>query len=169
MNSSVILPHGNGKKHKVIAFVDEADIATAKKLGASEAGLDSLIDKILGGFTDFDKCVASQAVFATVSKKLAKVLGPKGLLPSLKAGTVSNDLTSLITNAIGGQVAIKAIKTGNVSASISRISFDNAKIIENIKTFSNSLKALKASGGKVFINSFYISTTMGFGLRVKEV
>jgi len=169
VNSSIVLAHGNGKKHKLIAFVGDENVALAKKLGATEAGLDALIEKVLGGFSDFDKCVATQDVFATVSKKLARVLGPKGLLPSVKAGTVSNDLESLIKNVLGGQVSIKASKTGTVAASIARVSFEKNKIIENARAFTASLKALKGSGNKVFINNVYLSTTMGFGVKINDL
>ena len=169
VNSSVILPNGNGKKYKVIAFVEENDVALAKKLGASEAGLDDLIEKVLGGFSDFDKCVATQNVFATVSKKLAKVLGPKGLLPSLKGGTVSNDVTSLMKNVLGGQVSVKASKQGTVAASIARVSFDKNKIVENAKSFTTVLKSLKPAGNKTFINSVYLSSTMGFGVKINDL
>ncbi len=166
VNSSLVLPNGNGKKYKVIAFVTEEETAKVKSLGIEKVGYDDLIQEVLNGYADFDKCIASQAAFPNVSKKLAKVLGPKGLLPSVKAGTVSADLDSMVKNVLGGQVAVKASKNGTVATSIARVSFSNDKIVENFKTYISYLKTLKPVGAKSFILKATISTTMGFGIRV---
>jgi ribosomal protein L1 len=140
----------------------------AKQLGAVDAGSDDLIEKVLAGFNDFDKCVATQAVFANVSKKLARILGPKNLLPSLKAGTVSANLTAMIKDVLGGQVSLRASKTGTVATSIGRVSFSDEKIIENVNALIAKVKSLKPEGLKsVFIKSASISTTMGFGVDLK--
>jgi large subunit ribosomal protein L1 len=166
VNSSLVLPHGNGKKYKVIAFVTEEEISKVKALGIEKVGYDDLIQEVIAGFTSFDKCIASQAAFPNVSKKLAKILGPKGLLPSVKAGTVSSDLESMVKNVLGGQVSVKASKNGTVATSIARVSFNNDKIVENFKAYISYLKSLKPAGSKSFILKATLSTTMGFGLRV---
>jgi large subunit ribosomal protein L1 len=168
LNSSLVLPHGNGKKIKLIVFCDPSDVTLAKQLGAVDAGSDDLIEKVLAGFNDFDKCVATQAVFANVSKKLARILGPKNLLPSLKAGTVSANLTAMVKDVLGGQVSLRASKTGTVATSIGRVSFSDEKIIENVNALIAKVKSLKPEGLKsAFIKSASISTTMGFGVDLK--
>ena len=166
VNSSTVLPHGNGKKQKVIAFVDDSEVKACLEAGATKAGLDSLIEEIVGGFADFDKCVASQAVLPTVSKKLAKILGPKGLLPSIKSGTVGADPVAILKNVLGGQVSFKSSKTGSLSASVARVSFSKEKILQNISAFISAVKTCKPAGAKSYIKSVSISTTMGPGIKI---
>lgn len=167
VKGSVLLPNGSGKKVKVIAFVaNEDQKKIALEAGASLAGLEDLVAKIEGGFLDFDCCVATPDVMQKISK-IAKKLGPRGLMPSPKNGTVTTDVKKAISDALKGKVDFKNDKAGTVHCLVGKIDFDNSALIENIKAVLKAVKDSKPEGSKGrFIKEFYLSTTMGPSVQV---
>lgn len=166
LRGTVVLPHGTGKKVKVIAFVPESLVKTAKEAGASEAGSDELIEKIVKGWLDFDVAVATPEMMKSLSK-VAKTLGQKGLMPNPKAGTVTTDVKKTVSEVIQGKVEFRMDKLANVHNVFGKVSFDEAKLEENLRTFLKALIQAKPAGGKgIFVQSVTLKTTMGPGIKV---
>lgn len=169
IKSFVELPHGNGKKAKVIVFANDDNIDKALKLGAVYAGGDDLIEKVANGsITDFDKCVATTVMMPKLTK-IAKILGPKGLMPSPKLGTVVNsDVSSVVSSLLKGRSNIKAEKDGSIKLGIGKLSFDKESIIDNLKEVISVVKQLRPASVKAnyFVNVI-LSTTMGVGVKIK--
>ncbi|MDD5645540.1 MAG: 50S ribosomal protein L1 [bacterium] len=171
VRSTVKLPHGTGKSVKVIAFAEGSAAEEAKKAGADIVGMAELAEKIAGGWMDFDIVVATPAAMKVIGK-LGKVLGPKGLMPSPKAGTVSQDVAQAVKEVKAGKIEIKADKTSNLHAFVGKVSFDEQKLFENAQAVINAvLKAKPASSKGVYMQSATLSSTMGPGLRLnlKEI
>lgn len=166
VRGSVILPHGTGKKHKILVFAKGDYAAAAEKAGADYVGAEDLIEKIEGGWLDFDYAVATPDLMAMVGK-VAKILGPRGLLPNKKVGTVTFDVAEVVSNLKRGQQFFKNDKAGIVHLSVGRLSLGEDKLVDNLSAFVKALSASKppASKGK-FIKNMTISSTMGPGLRV---
>ena len=165
----VELPYGNGKRVKVLAFADGQNIDKALQAGAAYAGGEELINDVFSGkISDFDKCVATKDMMPKIAK-LARILGPRGLMPNPKLGTViENDIDVVIKSLLKGRSDIKTSKDGSVKVSIGKLSFDNEKLIANMKEFISVLKQLKPSTVKAnFFKGVYISTTMGIGVKIK--
>ena len=163
----VSLPNGTGKDMKVLALVTPDKTDEAKKAGADYVGLDEYIEKIKGGWTDIDVIVTMPSVMGKLGP-LGKILGPRGLMPNPKTGTVTNDVKSTIENINKGLVAYKNDKAGTIHAALGKISFDENQLSENINSFVEEIKKIKPSGLKGnFINSVFVSSTMGFGLKVE--
>lgn len=166
IRSTVALPHGTGKKLRVIAFVSEDKAAEAKKLGAIEAGEASLIEKIAKGWLDFDVAIATPEMMKGLGK-IAKTLGQKGLMPNPKAGTVTPDIGNAIAEIQKGKVEFRNDSFGILHNLVGKVSFDEAKLIENIKTY---LKAVNESKPKTvkgaFIQSISLASSMGPGIRL---
>ena len=165
----VELPHGNGKKAKIIVFANDDNIDKALSLGAIEAGGDELIDKVARGeVDDFDKVVATTAMMPKLAK-IAKVLGPKGLMPSPKLGTVVNgDVSSVVKSLLKGRSNFKAEKDGCVKLGIGKISFGKDKIVDNLKEVISILKQMRPATVKAsYFNWVVVSSTMGIGVKVK--
>ena len=163
------LPHGNGKKAKIIVFANDDNIDKALSLGAIEAGGDELIDKVARGeVDDFDKVVATTAMMPKLAK-IAKVLGPKGLMPSPKLGTVVNgDVSSVVKSLLKGRSNFKAEKDGCVKLGIGKISFGKDKIVDNLKEVISILKQMRPATVKAsYFNWVVVSSTMGIGVKVK--
>lgn len=161
------LPNGLGKKIRVAVFAKGAKAEEAKKAGADVIGADDLVEQINGGKIDFDRVVATPDMMGVVGK-VAKVLGPKGLMPNPKLGTVTMDVTKAVTDAKAGQVEFRAEKAGIVQAGIAKASFDEKKIRENIKAFVDAVQ--KAKPTKTVGNYFKkasISSSMGVGVKVE--
>ncbi|MGB0460260.1 MAG: 50S ribosomal protein L1 [Opitutales bacterium] len=158
------LPHGSGKSVRVIVFTENPDEATAA--GAEEAGLDDLIEKVTGGWTDFDVAIATTSAMKSV-RKVARVLGPRGLMPNPKSGTVTDDIPAAIQEVKAGRVEYKMDKTANVAIVIGKRSFEAGKITENAEAAIRSLVEAKpkSATGK-FIKSLAISATMSPGIAV---
>ena len=158
------LPHGSGKSVRVIVFTENPDEATAA--GAEEAGLDDLIEKVTGGWTDFDVAIATTSAMKSV-RKVARVLGPRGLMPNPKSGTVTDDIPAAIQEVKAGRVEYKMDKTANVAIVIGKRSFEADKIAENAEAAIRSLVEAKpkSATGK-FIKSLAISATMSPGIAV---
>tara|TARA_B100000029_G_C17433237_1_gene908678 strand:+ start:327 stop:1022 length:696 start_codon:yes stop_codon:yes gene_type:complete len=167
LRTIVKLPHGNGKKIKVAVICEDGKSSEAKDSGADSFGSDTLIDKINSGKIDFDKLISTPAMMAKVGK-LGKILGPKGLMPNPKLGTVTNDIKSSVKLLKTGQIEIKNDKDGNIGASIGKKSFSNDKINDNYNIILKTILNSKPSGIKGnFILSSYLSSTMGISYRVK--
>lgn len=166
VRATVSLPHGTGKTLKIIAIVSDDLADGAKKAGAIEAGSESLIDKIAKGWTDFDVVVAMPAMMAKLGK-VAKTLGQKGLMPSPKAGTVSDKPVDVIKDIMKGKVEFRNDKEGNLHNIFGKVSFDATQLEENLKTFLRSVLDAKPSGAKgSYVKSVYVTTTMGPSLMI---
>lgn len=167
VKGTVLLPNGSGKKVKILAFVaNDEQKRIALEAGAMNAGLEDMITKIEGGFVDFDCCVATPDVMPKISK-IARKLGPRGLMPSPKNGTVTNDIKKAISDALKGKVDFKNDKGGTIHCLIGKVNFDNEAIIENIKSVIKAIKDSRPENAKgKFIKAFYISSTMGSSVEV---
>ena len=166
IRGTVILPHGTGKKVRVIVFAGGTQADEAKKAGATEAGVDELIEKIKGGWMDFDVAIATTEAMKEV-RKIARVLGPRGLMPNPKTGTVTDDVVAGVNAAMAGRVEYRMDRTGNVSVPAGKVSFEPAKLEENIMTVVKAIRAERPASVKgVFIKSVTISSTMGVGVPV---
>lgn len=167
VKGSILLPNGSGKKIKVIVFTGNDDLQKlAIESGALMAGLEDLVAKIEGGFLDFDCCIATPDVMPKISK-IAKKLGPRGLMPSPKNGTVSNDIKKAVSEAIKGKADFKNDKGGTVHCLIGKVSFETSQLIENLNVVVKAIKDAKpeTSKGK-YIKAFYINSTMGPSIEV---
>jgi len=160
------LPNGTGKKVRVAVFTsDKAD--EAKKAGADIVGGEELIDKVAGGMIDFDRVIATPDMMSKMSK-IARVLGPKGLMPSPKLGSVTNNIAEAVAIAKAGQIEYRAEKKGIVHAGVGKMSFETEKLVENIFALVDQLKKVKPSSAKgQYILGCSISTSQGPGLKVE--
>ncbi len=167
LRTLVNLPNGNGKKVKIAVLCEESKNKEAKDSGAEIFGLDNLLNDITNGKIDFDKLIATPATMSKMGK-LGKILGPKGLMPNPKFGTVTNDIKNSVKAIKGGQIEIKNDKDGNIAASIGKKSFPDAKIKQNYDAFINTLLKEKPIGIKGnFILSAYLTSTMGISYKLK--
>jgi large subunit ribosomal protein L1 len=159
VRGTLILPHGNGKTKRVLAITDKTEEATAA--GADFVGGPEIIDKIAGGWFDYDVIVATPNMMAQIGK-VARVLGPKGLMPNPKAGTVNPDIAKAVKEIKAGKVQYRVDKEANMHVSIARVSFDAKKIEENLNALVDAvLKARPASVKGTYIKNAVIHTTMG--------
>ena len=166
VRGSIALPHGLGKDVRVLVFAKGPKEAEAKEAGADFVGADDLVEKIKGGWLDFDKVIATPDMMATVAK-VAKVLGPRGLMPNPKVGTVTMNVKDAVTGEKKGKLAYRVEKAGIVHASIGRKSMGADKLKDNFKTiFSPLLKAKPASSKGVYMKNLAVSSTMGPGIGV---
>lgn len=164
VRGTIVLPHGTGKKVRVIAFVPDNLVKEAKEAGVLEAGSEELIAKIQGGWTDFDVAVAAPSEMPAIAK-VAKILGTKGLMPSPKAGTVTDKIGQTVKELIAGKVEFKTDKSGIIHNNFGKISFGKDKLIENLDTLVKAVLSAKPKGIKgIYVNSISIATTMGPGL-----
>ena len=163
----ISLPFGIVKKVKIAVFASGDDIDKAQNSGADIVGGEDLVDEVKNGKINFDKCIATPEMMPKVGS-LGQILGPKGLMPNPKLGTVTKNVEDAIKNVRAGQLEYKTDKGGNVHASVGKCSLTNDKIIENIKFFYKELNKAKPTSSKgTFIKSIYLSTTMGPGLQVE--
>ncbi|MFZ0841903.1 MAG: 50S ribosomal protein L1 [Xanthobacteraceae bacterium] len=163
----VNLPNGSGRTQRVAVFARGAKADEAKAAGADVVGAEDLVEKVNGGQIDFDRCIATPDLMPLVGR-LGKVLGPRGLMPNPKVGTVTKDVTSAVKGAKGGSVEFRVEKAGIVHAGVGKSSFDAQKLVENIKAFADAVQKAKPPGAKGhFINRVAISSTMGPGVKVE--
>ena len=163
----VNLPNGNGKKIKVAVLCEENKVSEAKNAGAEIVGSDNLINDINNGKINFDKLVSTPSMMSKIAK-LGKILGPKGLMPNPKLGTVTTDVKKAVKSLKEGQIEIKNDKDGNLSASIGKKSFSDNKIIENFHAFIQTIQKEKPKGIKGnFILSSFLTSTMGISYKLK--
>jgi len=162
----VTLPHGTGKKVRVLALCTPDKEAEAKAAGAEFVGLDDYIEKIKGGWTDIDVIICTPTVMAKVGA-LGKVLGPRGLMPNPKSGTVTLEIGKAVTEVKAGKIDFKVDKYGIVHSSVGKLSFDPEKLVENAKEFMSTIMKLKPSSAKgTYVKSIYISSTMSPGIQL---
>jgi len=161
------LPHGTGKVIRVLALCTPDKVEEAKAAGADYAGLDEYIEKIKGGWTDIDVIITMPSVMGKVGA-LGRILGPRGLMPNPKSGTVTMDIGKAVTEVKQGKIDFKVDKFGIIHASIGKVSFDAHKILENAKEFLSVINKLKPSAAKgTYIKSVYLSSTMSPGIQVE--
>ena len=162
----VTLPHGTGKQVKVLVLCNPDAETAATAAGADYVGLDEYIDKIKGGWTEVDVIITQPAIMPKIGA-LGRVLGPRGLMPNPKSGTVTNDVAKAVEEVKKGKIDFKVDKNGIVHSSIGKVSFDAAKIRENAREFISTLVKLKPATAKgTYIKSIYLSSTMSPGVKV---
>ncbi len=160
------LPNGTGKDMRVAVFARGPKADEAKEAGADIVGAEDLMESIQGGNIDFDRCIATPDMIP-IDGRLGKVLGPRNLMPNPKVGTVTMDVKAAVEAAKGGEVQFKAEKGGVVHAGVGKASFDEAKLIENVKAFISAVAKAKPSGAKgAYMKKIALSSTMGPGVTV---
>jgi large subunit ribosomal protein L1 len=166
LRGTVSLPHGTGKTKRVLVLCTSDKEAEAKAAGADFVGLDEFVQKIESGWTDIDVIIATPSVMPKIGK-LGKVLGPRNLMPNPKTGTVTNDVANAVTEVKGGKIAFKVDKAGIIHASVGRVSFDAAKLAENIQELVNTLIKMKPSTAKgTYLKGVSMATSMSPGVMV---
>ena len=163
----VQLPHGTGKSLRVAVFAKGDKAKLAKEAGADMVGAEDLAEKVQAGQIDFDRCIATPDMMAIVGR-LGKVLGPRGLMPNPKLGTVTNDVAQAIKATKGGQVEFRAEKTGLIHAGVGKASFSKEALIDNVKAFVGAVARAKPTGAKgSYIKKVSLSSTMGPGVKLE--
>jgi large subunit ribosomal protein L1 len=166
VRGSVVLPHGTGKPVRVLVFAKGEKEKEAQEAGADFTGGEDLVARIQGGWLEFDKAVATPDMMGAVGK-IGKILGPRGLMPNPKVGTVTFDVARAVRDLKGGKVEFKVDKTGTLHAGIGKVSFGKEKIRENFMTFFEAIMKAKPSAAKgAYIRTLALSTTMGVGIRL---
>lgn len=169
IRSSVVLPHGTGKVTRVLVFAKGPKEAEAREAGADYVGADDLVQKIQGGWLDFDKTVATPDMMGTVGK-IGRILGPRNLMPNAKLGTVTFDVANVIRDIKSGKVDFKVDKAGIIHAGVGKTSFGAEKLSENLLAFIERIIHLKPATSKgVFLRSITVSSTMGPGVKLDPV
>lgn len=164
VRGTVVLPHGTGRQVRVLVLAKGDNVQKALDAGADYAGLDEYIQKIQGGWLDFDVAVASPDVMSMVGR-LGKILGTRGLMPNPKSGTVTPDVASAVKEIKAGKIDFRVDKTGIIHTGIGKTSFDEEKIIENIKAFVNTIIKMRPAAAKgTYLKSISISSSMGPGI-----
>jgi len=167
LRGTVLLPHGTGKTLRVAVFARGERAKDAEAAGADIVGAEDLAEKIQAGQIEFDRCIATPDMMALVGR-LGKILGPRGLMPNPKLGTVTANVTEAVAAAKGGQVEFRAEKAGVVHAGVGKASFTADNLAENIKAFVGAITRAKPSGAKgTYIKKVSLSSTMGPGLKVE--
>ncbi|MDD4601907.1 50S ribosomal protein L1 [bioreactor metagenome] len=169
VRGAVVLPYGTGKTLRVLVFAKGAKVKEAEEAGADFVGAEDMVEKIQGGWTDFDVAVATPDMMGTVGR-LGKILGPKGLMPNPKVGTVTMDLVRAINEIKAGKIEYRTDKAGNIHAPIGKVSFDSEKLLKNFSTLVNTLIKVKPAAAKgQYMRSITLSTTMGPGIKVNPL
>jgi large subunit ribosomal protein L1 len=162
----VSLPHGTGKEVRVLALVTPDKEAEAKEAGADHVGLDEWVEKIKGGWTDVDVIITMPSVMGKIGQ-LGRLLGPRGLMPNPKSGTVTMEIGKAVKEVKQGKIDFKVDKAGIVHASIGKVSFEPHKIVENAREFLSTINKLKPASAKgTYVRSIFLSSTMSPGLKV---
>jgi large subunit ribosomal protein L1 len=169
VRGTVSLPNGTGKNVRVVVIAKDDDkISSAKDAGADDAGFDELVSKIEKGWLDFDVLVATPDVMPQVGK-LGRVLGPRGLMPNPKTGTVTNDISKAVSEVKAGRVEFRVDKLGIIHVAVGKLSFDEDKICENINVCMGAIMKARPSSVKgTYLKKFTLSSTMGPGIRVDK-
>jgi large subunit ribosomal protein L1 len=166
IRGSLVLPNGIGKQQRVVVFAKGDAAKAAEEAGADEVGQDDLAKKIKDGWTDFDVCIAAPDMMGLVGP-LGRVLGPRGLMPSPRAGTVTPDVAKVVSEYKAGKVEFRNDKGGNVHAMVGKLSFDKTKLVENIQTFIQFIEGLKPQSVKgAYVKGIAICATMSPSVRV---
>jgi large subunit ribosomal protein L1 len=163
----VNLPNGSGRTQRVAVFARGAKAEEAKAAGADIVGAEDLVASVTAGQIDFDRCIATPDMMPLVGR-LGKVLGPRGLMPNPKVGTVTQDVTTAVRGAKGGSVEFRVEKAGIVHAGVGKASFPEEKLVENVRAFADAVQKAKPAGAKgSFVNKISISSTMGPGVKIE--
>lgn len=166
VRGTVSLPHGTGQVIKLVVIAKGDKVKEALDAGADFAGADELLEKIKNGWTDFSALISTPDMMREVGK-LGKVLGPRGLMPTPKAGTVTNDIAKAVKEVKAGKIEFKVDKTGNINNAVGKISFKAEQLVENVMPLLQAiLRAKPASSKGIFLRSMYLSSTMGPGLKI---
>lgn len=166
VRGTVNLPNGTGKTVRVAVFARGAKAAEAQAAGADIVGAEDLMESIMGGKIDFDRCIATPDMMPIVGR-LGKILGPRNLMPNPKIGTVTMDIKDAVEAAKGGQVQFKVEKAGVIHAGIGKVSFDEAKLAENVRAFVDAVSKAKPAGAKgSYLKRISLSSTMGPGVSI---
>lgn len=169
VRGAIVLPHGTGKTKRVLVFAKGEKAKEAEVAGADFVGAEDMVEKIQGGWTDFDVAVATPDMMGMVGR-LGKVLGPKGLMPNPKVGTVTLDVTRAINEIKAGKIEYRTDKAGNIHAPIGKVSFDNQKLVDNFHTLLDILIKVKPSAAKgTYLRNITLATTMGPGVRINTL
>ena len=167
IRGSVSLPKGTGKTVRVVAFCQGPDVDAAKEAGAAEAGADELIQKVEKGWLDFDVAVATPEVMPKVGR-LGRTLGPKGLMPSPKSGTVTKEIAAAVREFIGGKIEFRNDDGGNVHAPMGKLSFSDTDLAENVRAFVDKIRSMRPPGTKgIFIQRVVLSSSMGPPVQIQ--
>ncbi|MDA3931824.1 MAG: 50S ribosomal protein L1 [Tenericutes bacterium] len=167
LRGAVVLPNGTGKTKTVLVFAKGAKAKEAEEAGADYVGDEDLVKKINDGWAEFDVVIATPDMMATVGK-LGRVLGPKGLMPNPKTGTVTMDVEKAVSDSKGGKITYRVDKFGNILVLIGKVSFTTEKLVENIKTVVDVVRKLRPSTVKgVYLKNVSISSTMGPGVKLE--
>lgn len=162
----ISLPNGTGASVRVAVFAKDDKAEAAKKAGADLVGAEDLVDQIKGGTIDFDRCIATPDMMAMVGQ-VAKILGPKGMMPNPKLGTVTPDVEKAVKDAKGGSIEFRAEKAGIIHAGVGKASFDQGKLEENIKAFYDAIMKARPSGAKgTYVKKVTVTSTMGPGIKL---
>lgn len=166
VRGTVSLPHGTGQKVTLVVIAKGDKAKEALEAGADYAGADELLEKIKGGWIDFSALISTPDMMRELGK-LGKILGPRGLMPTPKAGTVTNDVAKAVKEVKAGKIEFKVDKTGNVNNAVGKISFKAEHLVENMNALLNAISRSKPASAKgSFLRSMYISSTMGPGLKI---
>ena len=166
VRGTVMLPHGLGKTIRVVVFAKGEQAAAAEAAGADVVGADDLAERINGGWTDFDVAIAAPDMMSVVGR-LGRILGPRGLMPNPKSGTVTPDVARAVGEAKAGRVEYRVDRNGNIHTPVGRISFDESRLVENARTlFDTIVRARPSSAKGHYVRSVTLATTMGPGVRV---
>ena len=169
VRGAVVLPHGTGKSKTVLVFAKGDKVKEAEAAGADFVGSDELVAKIQGGWTEFDVAVATPDMMGTVGR-LGRILGPKGLMPNPKVGTVTMDLTRAINEIKAGKIEYRTDKAGIIHAPIGKASFDADKLVDNMSTLIDTLIKVKPAAAKgQYVRSVTVASTMGPGIKVNPL
>jgi large subunit ribosomal protein L1 len=161
------LPHGSGRKLRVAVFAKGAKAEEAKKAGADVVGAEDLVEQVQKGVIDFDRCIATPDMMPLVGR-LGKVLGPRGLMPNPKVGTVTADIAPAVRAAKGGAVEFRVEKAGLIHAGVGKASFTEQALVENIRAFTDAVMKAKPSGAKgTFLKKIAVTSTMGPGVKIE--
>ncbi len=167
VRGTVALPHGTGRTVRVLAFAQGDKATEAEAAGADVVGGQELIERVQGGWLEFDAVVATPDMMGAVGSKLGRVLGPRGLLPNPKSGTVGIDIGEIVRALKAGQIEFRSDKTGVVHAPIGKASFETEKLIENLAALRRAVDAAKPDAAKgTYVRTVYVSSTMGPSVRV---
>ncbi len=168
IRGTVALPHGTGKSASVVVFAEGDAARQAEEAGADFVGTDELVDKIVDGWLDFDATIATPDLMRTIMPKLGRILGPRGLMPNAKAGTVTTDVTGTIQNIKAGQIEYRVERSsGIIHVPIGKTSFEETSIKENLNAIMGALIAARPASVKGrYVRSVAISSTMGVGIRI---
>jgi len=169
VRGAVVLPHGTGKTRTVLVFAKGEKVKEAEVAGADYVGAEDMIAKIQGGWMDFDVAVATPDMMGQVGK-IGKILGPRGLMPNPKTGTVTFDVAQAVREVKAGKISYRVDKAGNVHAPVGKVSFDDEKLIENVRTLIDALIRAKPPAAKgQYLKGVSLTSTMGPGVRINTL